>query len=130
MLTALLVSCGPKIGEDDIVHLNGYWEIEYVKLPDGSRKDYKINETIDHVTMKGMTGVRQKMMPQFDGTYLTNGQTEKLTVDLSGDAPLIRYNTPYAKWSEEIIELSDQELVVKNDKLEYHYKRPVPFTVK
>ena len=46
VLTSML-SCKQKIKEADISNLNGYWEIEKVDLPDGDKKEYKVNETID-----------------------------------------------------------------------------------
>ena len=39
-----LVSCKQSIAEADLQNLNGYWEIEKVMLPDGEKKEYKINE--------------------------------------------------------------------------------------
>jgi hypothetical protein len=42
------LSCKQKITDTDLQHLNGYWEIEKVTLPDGDTKEYKVNETIDY----------------------------------------------------------------------------------
>jgi hypothetical protein len=43
----------------------------------------------------------------------------------------INYTTTYGKWKEEILEIQDSVLVLKNkDNLEYHYKRQVPFSIK
>ena len=38
------LSCKQKITEADLSNLNGYWEIEKVELPDGDKKEYKVNE--------------------------------------------------------------------------------------
>jgi hypothetical protein len=44
---------------------------------------------------------------------------------------VIEYNTNYGKWLEEIIELADSTLVLKNkDNLEYTYKKFKPFSFK
>lgn len=124
-------SCKQKITDVDISNLNGYWEIEKVELPDGDKKEYKVNETIDFFKIEANKGFRKKVMPQLDGTYLTNDIQEDVTVVLKdGDASL-QYKTTYASWNEEIIELTKDKLVVKNEQeIEYYYKRPAKFSVK
>ena len=120
-----------KITEADISNLNGYWEIEKVELPDGDKKEYKVNETIDFFKIKDEKGFRKKVMPQLDGTYLTNDIQEDIVIAIKDGDATIQYKTTYASWKEEIIELTKDKLVVKNEQdLEYHYKRPVKFSVK
>lgn len=127
----LLVSCKQKISDKDIPKLNGYWEINKVELPDGDDKDYKVNETIDYFSMSDTLNFRKKVMPQFDGTFLTNDKFESLTIENISGKYIIHYKTEFSKWDEEIIALTDSVLVLKNDqKLLYHYKRFVPFSVK
>jgi len=126
-----LLSCKQSFVEADLQHLNGYWEIEKVILPDGDKKEYKVNETIDFFKIENKKGFRKKVMPQIDGTYLTNNIQETVKVDLIDGTASIHYNTPYAHWKEEIIELTKDKLVIKNQQdLEYHYKRPVKFSIK
>ena len=73
-----VLSCKQKITEADISNLNGYWELEKVELPDGDKKEYKVNETIDFFKIKDEKGFRKKVMPQLDGTYLTNDIQEDI----------------------------------------------------
>ena len=124
-------SCKQTITDTDISNLNGYWEIEKVELPDGDKKEYKVNETIDFFKIEANKGFRKKVMPQLDGTYLTNDIQEDVVVVIKdGDASL-QYKTTYASWKEEIIELTKDKLVVKNQQeIEYYYKRPAKFSVK
>ncbi len=126
-----VLSCKQKITEADISNLNGYWEIEKVELPDGDKKEYKVNETIDFFKIEANKGFRKKVMPQLDGTYLTNDVQEAVVVVVKdGDASL-QYKTTYASWNEEIIELTKDKLVVKNQQeIEYYYKRPAKFSIK
>ena len=127
----LLVSCKQSISEADLQFLNGYWEIEKVELPDGDKKEYKMNETIDFFKIDSKKGFRKKVMPQIDGTYLTNDIQEEISVVLKDGDAIIQYKTSYTSWNEEIIELTKEKLLVKNQQdLEYHYKRPIPFTIK
>ena len=124
-------SCKQKITEAHLSNLNGYWEIEKVELPDGDKKEYKVNETIDFFKIEANKGFRKKVMPQLDGTYLTNDIQEDVVVVVKDGDALLQYKTKYASWKEEIIELTKDKLVVKNQQeIEYYYKRPAKFSVK
>jgi hypothetical protein len=123
----LFVSCEQEIKPADIAKLNGYWEIEKVIFEKGEEKEYKMNETFDFFQIKNNKGVRTKVMPQFDGTFLSTDTFENVSVRFAGEQVFLDYKTDYAKWSEEIILLSDDKLVVKNpQKIEYHYKKAGP----
>ena len=85
----------------------------------------------DFFSLKNNSGFRQKVMPQLDGTYLTNDIKEDIKVSNKDGVFYINYTTTYGKWNEEILEIQDSVLVLKNkDNLEYHYKRQVPFSIK
>lgn len=130
VLSLLFVSCKQEIKPADIAKLNGYWEIEKVVLEKGEEKEYKMNETFDFFQIKNNKGVRTKVAPQFDGTFLTTDTFENVTVRFAGEQVFLDYKTDYAKWSEEIISLSDEQLVVKNpQKIEYHYKKAAPINL-
>ena len=127
----LIISCKQKINEKDIAKLNGYWEIEKVVLPNNDDKDYKINETIDYFKIEKNQGFRHKVTPQFNGKYLVNEFAESLKIVTIDDRTYLEYATDFAKWKDELISISDEKLVVKNDaNIEYHYKKPTPFSVK
>ncbi len=130
-LAIVLVSCQQKISTNDIPKINGYWEIQKVILPGGNKKEYKINETVDYFEIKGNVGFRKKVMPQFDGTYKANDVSEEVQIIQDKDYFFIGYTTVYGKWKEQILEISDSELVLKNEQdLEYHYKKSIPFSLK
>lgn len=126
-----LVSCKTEVNKADLAKLNGYWEIKQVTLANGENKDYKVNETIDFFEVKNNAGFRQKVMPQFDGTYKTNGIKESIKVQQTENAFFIEYKTNYRQWEEEIITLEDSTLVLKNKQnLIYTYKKFKPFSLK
>lgn len=130
-ISLALIACKQSVTEKEIAKITGYWEINKVKLPDGSYKDYKVNETIDYFGVKNNKGFRQKVMPQFNGSYKTNGIKETFTISNVKGVFYIHYVTPYGKWQEEIIEVQDSSLVLRNkEQLEYHYKRHRPFSIK
>jgi hypothetical protein len=131
MLFVLLTSCSRPLLLADVQKINGYWEIEKVIFPDGNKKDYTISETIDYFEIKDTLGFRKKAKPQLDGKYIVNPHAERLSVSFKDGTAFLRYATEYAKWMEEIVEISDEHLILKNDNgVEYHYKKPIPFTIK
>jgi hypothetical protein len=131
LFTFVLISCHKSVTKEDLKKLNGYWEIKKVTLADGTTKDYKVNETIDFFEVKNNVGFRQKVMPQFDGKFKTNGFKELIKVIEKDNAFFIEYTTKYGKWKEEIIAIEDSILVLKNkDNLEYTYKKFKPFSFK
>jgi hypothetical protein len=126
-----LVSCNTEVKKEDLTKLNGYWEIKQVTLANGENKDYKVNETIDFFEVKDNVGFRQKVMPQFDGKYKTNGIKENLKIFTVENTYFIECKTDYGKWNEEIITLEDSTLVLKNKQnLIYTYKKYQPFSLK
>ncbi|PIF30946.1 hypothetical protein CLU81_1404 [Flavobacterium sp. 9] len=129
-LLLLFVSCKQEIKPTDIAKLNGYWEIEKVVFDKGEQKDYGVNESFDFFEIKNNKGIRKKVMPQFDGTFLTSDSFENVSVRFKDNQVFLDYKTDYAKWSEELISISDKELVVKNqEKKEYHYKKAGPINL-
>ena len=76
IVSLVLISCHSNVKKGDIPKLSGYWEIKTVTLENGEKKDYKVNETVDFFELKKKEGFRQKVMPQFDGTFRTNGIKE------------------------------------------------------
>lgn len=126
-----ITACKQEVTGDEIKKINGYWEIEKVILADGTKKEYTINETIDYFFIKGNTGFRKKVRPELNGTYLINNQSEKITILKDENAFFIVYKTKYTKFKEQIIQIEDSILVLKNNQnVEYHYKKPIPFSIK
>ena len=74
----LFTACSKSIAETDLVHINGYWEIEKVIFSNGSKKEYTYNESYDYFQIKENSGFRKKVMPQLDGRFLVNNQFEKI----------------------------------------------------
>lgn len=130
LVALIFVGCKQKIEPADVANLNGYWEIEKVDVPDGEDKNFKINESFDFFAMKNNEGIRKKVMPQLDGSFIVNDTYENVLVRFEDEKAYLDYSTDFAKWTEELITLTDDELVVKNEeKKEYHYKRTGPINL-
>jgi hypothetical protein len=71
-----------------------------------------------------MNGSRNKVIPQLDGGLLSNNLFENFAVLEKESKFWFNYKTDHASWSEELIKLSKDELVVKNSNdLIYYYKK-------
>lgn len=128
LLTTVLISCTSKPKKEDIAKLNGYWEIEKVDFPDGNKKEYKVNEFIDLISIKDNKGIRQKVAPQLDGSYLKGTLQDNIKIVDSADCYYLKTNSKFTKWEEKIISVSDKSFVLENEaKIVYHFKKFVPY---
>lgn len=125
------VGCQKEIKPEEIAFINGYWEIEKVVLNTGKEKLYKVNDSFDFFELKANNkGIRKKVSPQLNGTFLVNDTFENISLVYINKAVFIAYATSYAKWKEEIILLTKEKLVLRNDeKSEYHYKKTGPINI-
>jgi hypothetical protein len=56
-------------------------------------------------------------MPQLDGSFIVNDAFENVDVRFKDDKAFLDYSTLYAKWSEEIITLSDKLVLRSGEKM-------------
>lgn len=131
LLSLAFVSCKQQIQTADIPKINGYWEIEKVEFDQGEDKEYGANQNYDYFQINtNNQGIRKKVAPQLDGTFLVDDTFENVKVRFQDDKAYLDYTTPYMKYSEEIITLTADELVVLNSqKKEYHYKKATAINI-
>lgn len=123
----LIVSCSKPVSEDQLKHLNGYWEIKEVKAPDEQAKEYTANTVVDFFEVSNRKGFRQKVSPRLDGSYETNSIQESIEVIDSVGKTFIKYHTTYSKWVEELVELQENKMTVINaNDIKYYYQRFEP----
>jgi hypothetical protein len=126
-LTLLLLNCSNN-PEHFIPFIEGYWEISEVTLPDGTKKMYDLNNTIDFIMISdSLTGFRKKLKPTLTGGFQTSNDVEKLQLKIENDSLNVYYKTPYNQWKETILSASEHELLIINHaKIRYLYKRYQP----
>lgn len=125
------VCCKQSIKPEEISLINGYWEIEKVVFDNGKEKLYQANESYDYFKINAKNkGFRKKVMPQLDGTFLVNDSYETIKLNEVNDTFNVEYTTSQAKWKEEIIAISKEKLVLKNNEdCEYHYKKAATINI-
>ena len=106
-------------------------KIEKVVFEDGKDKNYTINESYDYFESgKNNMGIRKKVMPQLDGTFLVNDTQENVKIRFKNDKVFLDYATSYAKWTEELIEIPNEKMVLENvEKKQYYYKKATPINI-
>ena len=130
LFSMLFGSCQQKVKPEALSNINGYWEIEKVVLESGEEKEYGINESYDYFEIIDKVGFRKKVMPQLDGTFLVNDTQEAVKVRVVDGQVFFDYATSYAKWSEELIAISEEKLVFKNEQNNiYYYKKATPLNL-
>jgi len=127
-LSVVVISCGNQDPHDQLGYLDGYWEIEKVTLADGTEKEFSISTTVDFIEVSGMQGVRTKVNPKLDGSFVANPTTETFRIAVEDDSLRLYYSTPYDSWKETVLKAKDSSLVVLNsDGKVYFYKKFAKF---
>ncbi len=118
-----LLSCNGN-PEEQIPHLDGYWEIKRVERDGETVVEYRFNENVDFFEIDSMKGIRKKVKPQIDGTYLVTDDSENVEVKIEDDLLYIYYTTAYDSWREKVNTLTTEKLELENeDGIIYHYER-------
>lgn len=126
----ILISCSKPDAAEMKSHLNGYWEITQVEMPDGKTKDYKISTLVDYIEIKKDSGLRTKVAPRLDGSFMNNGVSEKFAIKIENDSLNLYYSTPFDSWKETVLKAEDSTLVIKNrDNKTYIYTKFVKFDI-
>lgn len=124
VLGILMLGCSTHSTEDYDKYLGGYWEIKEVTTHDGIKKSYNYNPTVDYIEIKNSTGVRKKMQPRLNGTFITSKDQENFIIQYRNDSLILHYRTSLDEWKENILSVDDTELIIKNENGSlYTYKR-------
>ncbi|MEO9513785.1 MAG: hypothetical protein ABJN84_00585 [Flavobacteriaceae bacterium] len=129
----ILLSLGCKnssISKEDLPHLNGYWEISEVEFPDGTKKKYSVNPSVDFIQIEDMKGFRKKVQPKFDGSYSTSKAVEPFHLVLYNEGFALRYKSNLNEWEERLIHLDPSSFAILNEEgIKYSYKRFQPIVI-
>ncbi|WP_420602316.1 hypothetical protein [Flagellimonas sp.] len=127
----VLIGCRETtISKEDLTHLNGYWEISEVEFPDGTKKNYSVNSTIDFIHMENMEGFRKKVQPKFTGTYNTSQDMEAFKIQPINDTYILIYKNNLSEWEEKLTQLDSTSFSVLNEEgVLYSYSRFQPIVI-
>jgi hypothetical protein len=124
LFVPLLISCLGADPDEQKTKLGGYWVIEKVEMPDGTEKLFQLSSAIDFIEVTGDSGVRKKVQPKVDGSFLVNDSAERFDLKIENDSLHMYYKTPYDSWKETVLQARDSVLVVLNqDRKVYTYSK-------
>lgn len=133
VILLLLTGCNSnqnQIPEQQLQHLEGYWEIKRVEIAPDSIREYNYNETVDFFDLNGKEGIRKKVRPQLDGTFQVTEDSENIKVVIEDRELFIYYTTPFDTWKERVVHAEENELKLENeDGMIYHYARYSPINI-
>lgn len=123
-----MAACSDKDPQEQIKNLNGYWQIEKVEIEKDSVIEYQLSQLIDYIEITDSTGFRKKLKPKIDGSFINvSNDSEKVTAKVEDNSLFLYYETPFDEWKEEVLEATEDELVVLNrDDKKYYYQRYKP----
>ena len=131
ILSFLLFGCtDSKINEADLEYLNGYWEIEKVEFPRGDIKEYKANTMVDFIHLENKKGMRKKVQPRLDGTYIVSEDEEAFEIIKNQEQFSFYYKSNFSERQEQLKTVDSLSFVIQNeDGILYYYTRFQPISI-
>lgn len=123
-LGLLLLCACTSINEKDILHLNGYWEIENVKAQGETFAPKGAATLVDYYSLETpRKGFRKKLRPSFNQSYESSEDITPFVILQKKDGYYLQYTTRYDQWEEKISTLNATQLVLTHQGKKYRYKR-------
>lgn len=123
----LFLGCTPKVSKQNIDLLHGYWVITEAKAPNGESRPYIGAVEVDFFELNDKKGFRKKLKPLLNNQFNKTNDKVDFTISFEEKTCIITYKRQKHNWQEEIIELSEDELQLKDARgVIFHYKRYQP----
>ncbi len=113
----------------DFQQLEGFWEIQSVKIDGKVVKSFKASTNIDHYAFKdSLTGIFQKVVPQFDGHFKASENQSTFSIRKEDHYWWIYQKNLVDSFRMQIISLNNDELILRHDSTatEYIFNRFEP----
>ena len=109
---------------DDIRAIEGMWEIESVSSKGEVFYPKGESPVVDYYNLDSdSTGTKKKLKPNFNKSFSSSFDEINFVIRKNNDLIYLNYITETYNWKEIIKKLTKKELVISNNKFEYHYKR-------
>ncbi|MAR42844.1 MAG: hypothetical protein CMC48_01965 [Flavobacteriaceae bacterium] len=109
---------------DDVKTIEGFWEIYSVSS--GEEVIYLKGKSplVDYYVFNSdSTGIKKKLKPNFNKTFSSSLDEINFQIIKINGLIYLNYISETNNWKEMIKKLTTKELIVSNNKFEYHYKR-------
>ena len=109
---------------DDIKAIEGMWEIYSVSSKGEVFYPQGESPVVDYYTFDSdSTGTKKKLKPNFNKTFSSSFDEINFEIKKNNGLIYLSYIKERNNWKETIKKLTKKELVISNDKFEYHYRR-------
>lgn len=120
------LSCSKKNNISKIDAISGYWQIQKVEDVDGNKKNYPVNEVYDYFKINSKKGFHKKVTWQPDGTFLVNDLQDEIKIVFNQDKVFINFTSKYGNHIEELVSISENEMVLKsNEAVQFYYTKVI-----
>ena len=119
----ICLGCSPKISENDLGQLNGYWRIDFITHKSESFQPKGMTKLLDHYTLEQRKGIRKKVQPMIDNKFLITDDQNSFSIVYEGMDCFVQFETKWDQWREKIIKLNETELILEHQEKKYHYVR-------
>ena len=109
---------------DDVKEIEGVWEIYSVSS--GEEVFYLKGKSplVDYYVFNSdSTGIKKKLKPNFNKTFSSSLDEINFQIIKINGLIYLNYISETNNWKEMIKKLTTKELIISNNKFEYHYKR-------
>lgn len=121
-LVLITTACSEKPA-DAAAKLNGYWIIDRVTMQDGSEREFPFTNHMDHFTIKGSTGIKNRVSPAYDGTFIDYGSPVTFTWQDRDGALFLQFKEKEQLYEQEVVKVNPKNLVLRHENgTTYYYK--------
>lgn len=114
VFTLILTSCNQN-PEDQIAQLEGYWNIEEVRLPDGNTKEFPFSNHMDYFVINGNKGMKHRVSPRYDGTFVDYGSPIPFKWEESDGMLTLHFADGDNAYQQTLESVSKEELVLLHE---------------
>lgn len=110
--------------DEKLKNVSGYWNIDTVKMADGSDREFPFTNHMDHFTIDGKKGVKNRVSPTYDGKFINYGSPVSFKWESRDDKLFLLFNDGEEKYEQQVIEATDTTMELLHDNgTRYFYKR-------
>ncbi len=110
----LIVSCGSTINEQ-LIHIEGYWNIENATLPDGSEREFPFSNHMDHFEIEGTQGIKYRVSPTYDGGFVNYGSPVNFTCEEIDGELVLLFKDGNEAYQQTVVTAKKDELVLQHE---------------
>lgn len=105
------------------LEINGHWRLVLTENKDGQKIENPDTDKLEYYEFEGLKGINSEMTDNHDGTFGIPTCQPSCRLKEQGSKKIIEYIGLTDQWELEIIELSDDKLVLTDSKSRWTYER-------